>query len=225
MTLAGWTPLFAAAERGHIDVAKELIEDWKANKDQLSHEGTTPLYHAACKGKTDMCRYLVETARAKVDGVDSKDNWTPLQGAVYYSRVDTVDYLIKAGADVNAHNSKQKAYTALHFAIGRKEPLTSAIVALLEHPKIDIDALNANGASALHLAALWGHVDVARRLLAKKANATLLTKKGVSPLQMAIDNDKMDVASVIAEHTGEPFDIAAAREIAATRKKTAIRCV
>ena len=38
---------------------------------------------------------------------------------------------------------------------------------------------------------------------------------------MAIDNDKLDVAAVIAAHTGEPFDAAAAAA-AAGKKKTAI---
>jgi hypothetical protein len=93
-------------------------------------------------------------------------------------RVTRVQYLISAGADVNAHNSKfMKGYTPLHFAIGRanavsacvcaiarvdvrsvraRAQLTAAVDLLLAAPKLAIDSVNANGASALHLAALWG---------------------------------------------------------------------
>jgi ankyrin repeat protein len=87
-TLAGWTPLFAAADRGHTEVAEELVTrvralcsdvcacvlmraraQYHANVNQVSVEGTVPLYHAACHGKTDLCRFLIEKvtrARARV---------------------------------------------------------------------------------------------------------------------------------------------------------------
>ena len=38
--------------------------------------------------------------------------WTPLQGAVYYTRVETMQYLISAGANVNLHNDKLMKVTA-----------------------------------------------------------------------------------------------------------------
>lgn len=131
-TRAGWTPLFAAAERGHLGCVQDLVAA-KANVETLSSEGTTPLYHAACKGHTDVCRFLLEEAKANIEGGEP-GGWRALQGAVYHTKAETVDYLVDAGADVNARNElKMKSYSALHLACGRKKPFNSAIDKLLAH--------------------------------------------------------------------------------------------
>jgi hypothetical protein len=61
-----------------------------------------------------------------------------------------------------------QGYTALHFAVGRKEAMTSAVEALLACKTLSIDEVNTNGASALHLCALWGHRDIARQLIVRR---------------------------------------------------------
>lgn len=74
----------------------------------------------------------------------------------------------------------------MHFAVGRKEAMSSAVDALLASESLKIDELNTNGATALHLCALWGHRDIARQLIDAGANPTLQTKKGITPLQVSI---------------------------------------
>ena len=96
---------FCFVKGAHIDVVKELCENWKANSNALSGEGTTPLFHAACKGNTRECRYLIEEAGADVNGGDP-EGWRPIHGAVYHTRADTVEYLVSKGADVTVHNKK-----------------------------------------------------------------------------------------------------------------------
>merc|ERR1712072_70003 len=61
---------------------------------------------------------------------------------------------------------------------------------------------NKNKATPLHLAALWGHADVCKKLLAAGADASLETKKHKTPLQTATEEGKRDAAQVLAEHTG-----------------------
>ena len=50
------SPLFAAAQGGHLKVAKLLVKKG-AKIDQASDEGLTPLYVAALKGHQEVVDY------------------------------------------------------------------------------------------------------------------------------------------------------------------------
>ena len=55
----GATPLFIAAQRGHLEVVRLLVESG-ANKDQgLTDVGTTPLFIAAQNGHREVVRFLL----------------------------------------------------------------------------------------------------------------------------------------------------------------------
>ena len=91
----------------------------------------------------------------------------------------------------------------MHLAVGRKKPFDEAIAVLMKHDDIEVDALNKNLASPLHLAALWGHTDVAKLLIERGADPKRRTKKKVTPTQMALDNERNETAQVIAAAAGE----------------------
>jgi ankyrin repeat protein len=98
-----------------------------------------------------------------------------------------------------------KSYTALHLAVGRKKAFDQAITSLLAHRGIKVDAVNKNGATPLHLAALWGHVGVAQQLIDAGADPLSQTKKKKTPLETAVDEDKLDVAHLLSTITGVPM--------------------
>jgi ankyrin repeat protein len=208
-TRSGWSPLAAASDRGHADVVRVLGAAPGVNVESINADGTTALFHAACAGHTDVCRVLIEEARANVNG-GTAGGWTALQGAVFYTHPDTIDYLLSvAGVDVNVPNDLvMKSYTALHLAVGRKLAFERAITALLAHKDIKVDVPNKNGATALHLCALWGHVGAAHQLVAAGADPCAKTKKGKTPLETAVNEDKRDVAQYLAELTGVPMPAA-----------------
>ena len=54
------TPLCIAAQRGHLEVVRVLVESG-ANKDQgKTDDGATPLFVAAHEGHLEVVRFLVE---------------------------------------------------------------------------------------------------------------------------------------------------------------------
>ncbi|CAK9253192.1 unnamed protein product, partial [Sphagnum jensenii] len=55
----GDTPLHRAAEKGHLDVVKYLVEKG-ADVKAANKYGYTPLHWAASSGKLDIVKYLVE---------------------------------------------------------------------------------------------------------------------------------------------------------------------
>ena len=67
----GATPyLYTAAEMGHVQVVRILVESG-ANKDQGKTDiGTTALFMAACQGHHEVVRCLVESGASKDQGSD-----------------------------------------------------------------------------------------------------------------------------------------------------------
>ena len=54
-----------------------------------------------------------------------------------------------------------------------------------------------SGATPLYYAASWGRIDVADLLLAKGADPTLKTRKGVTVLDGALQNNQTEAADLI----------------------------
>jgi ankyrin repeat protein len=100
---------------------------------------------------------------------------------------------------------RERLQNSLHLAVGCKVAFERDIAALLAHKDVKVDVPNKNGTTALHLCALWGHVGAARQLVAAGADPCAKTKKGKTPLETAVNEDKHDVAQYLADLTGVPM--------------------
>jgi ankyrin repeat protein len=93
---------------------------------------------------------------------------------------------IVAGAaraqEPNAPSARVRTDTRLAAASKAQDP--AAVQSLLRQ-RVDVDAADAEGMTALHWAAHWNDVDTARRLLAAGANASAANRYGVTPLHEA----------------------------------------
>ncbi len=115
--VSGTTPLHLAAEKGYVDVARELIGIEQVNPGVLNGELSAPLHLAADKGHLAIIRSLCE-AGADANPVD-RSGRTPLHYAVFEGHFDVVRYLIGRQADPLAKDVW--GYTALDYAIKSKK--------------------------------------------------------------------------------------------------------
>lgn len=69
----------------------------------------------------------------------------------------------------------------------------------IELEKISIYALFQNGESALHAAALAGHMTVVRQLVGAGADPLLVNQEGVTPLQLAVRHSQTQVANYLKD--------------------------
>ena len=108
----GPTLLYSAAEKGHVAVARYLVERW-ANKEAANEHGMTPLQIAASYGHIEVVQMLVERGANKeaVHGV----GWTSLIWASLYGRVAVAEYLLEQGCDINCASTTAQ-WTPLHWA-------------------------------------------------------------------------------------------------------------
>ncbi len=101
--------------------------------------------------------------------------------------------LLTRGFDANTIDPKGQH--GLYLAL--QEPSLKAAQVLTDWPKTDVNKLNAEGESALMIAALKGHLEIAARLIKKDAD---VNKTGWTPLHYAASNGHLVVMSLLLEN-------------------------
>jgi ankyrin repeat protein len=202
-----WTPLHAAAQRGHKKIVEILLAN-KADVNARTKNGTPPLSCAVENGSKE----VVELLLAKKADVNAKDNYSgmwPLQTAAYLARPELVELLLAHGADVNA--GKDSGSTPLlcvcprhHYsstgAFTTKSNRLEVVKILMAH-KADISVKDRDGWTALHGAVWRGDKEIAELLLSDKAEIEAKIDKnsfqGSTPLGLAMIFEQKDVAELL----------------------------
>jgi ankyrin repeat protein len=97
----GDTPLAIAADKGHVDVVRVLLEGG-ANIERTNNLSRNALHRAAYYGHLNVCRLLLKKG-AKVDPLDASKN-TPLHEAAKGGYLPIVKLLVNKGANVSVRN-------------------------------------------------------------------------------------------------------------------------
>ena len=238
------TPLHAALDGEHIDVA-ELLVGHCANVDVRDSLDRTPLHLAVYHGFLGVTRTLVvrnadinardnfgntplhraihewnvesQSLRDRRVGVikfllehganpDAKnDNHSsPLHQASYYGSVKGVQLMLGHGANTRARN--KKGQTPLHRVLTGLEDdniflgnCLNTVRCLLEHGA-DIDSLDDDHATPLHVSSYWGCAKAVRLILEHRANVHLQDNEGRTPFQVASALGRKKVTQLLSEH-------------------------
>jgi len=188
----GATPLYSAAERGHVDVAGLLIEH-RAEVNRAQSRGATPLFIASQKGHVDLACSLAR-ARAELD-TGTEDGMTPLYIASQNGHCEVVHMLTRQNADVDAGN--HSGATPLYISSQLGHPL---VVRVLLGGRAHVDRTERDaGTSPLFVAAQNGHCDVADALLEYHADVNQSGMSGATPLFIASHNGHCLMARLLLE--------------------------
>ena len=98
--------------------------------------------------------------------------------AIQRDNGSTISTLLLRGFDPNVRNAQGQ----VGITLALKLDALRAVQALLQSPQLQLDARNASGESALMLAAIKGHTDIVKTLLARDAD---VNKTGWAPLHYA----------------------------------------
>ncbi len=176
----GMTPLMVAAQHGHAEVARTLVDagaDVNAKRSG-PERGRTALIDAAWSGRTEIVRQLL--AKRAEPNAKAEDGATALTGAALRGYTEIVRLLLVAKADPNARADDGRA--PLHEAA--KEGHGPEVEALLRRGA-DPNATNEAGVTPLMLAAFGGHAEVASMLLAWGADVNRTSRSGSTALRDA----------------------------------------
>ncbi|CAB3376638.1 Hypothetical predicted protein [Cloeon dipterum] len=142
---------------------KLKIANFEVNK--FSQGGESILHYAIKSKYLDLVQELLRRG-ANVNSKCQKGK-TALHVAVSINNPEIVEILLDNGAAVNAQDNEKR--TALHCLAAKSYPAAGILQKLLEH-SADLHLKTLNGASALHLAAMWNEKpDMVKILLEKGA--------------------------------------------------------
>ena len=169
------SPLTLAACGGHVELAMLLLERG-ANIEEVNDEGYTPLMEASREGHEEMVALLLSQG-ADINAQTEETQETALTLACCGGFLEVADFLIKAGADIEA---------------GANTPLAEAsqeghidLVRHLIEAGGNIHATSATGDTPLMYAAENGHTDVVQVLLEAGASIEHEAEAGRTPLMKA----------------------------------------
>ena len=209
----GATALSLAARTGNAVVLDALFRAGASMKtaDAALADGQTVLMLAARAGNVEAVKLLVARG-ASVNAAERRTGTTALMWAALDDRAEAVRALVAAGADVNARSAVTEyphtppgvigdkveegasyvgqsvlpkgGWTALTYA--SRQGALGAVTALADSGA-DLNAVDPDGSSALMVAIINGHGDIAASLVEKGANPNLADRTGATPLYAAVD--------------------------------------
>ncbi|KAH9094922.1 hypothetical protein LEN26_018016 [Aphanomyces euteiches] len=159
--------LLAAAMEGDLDAIVHALDKAGDSIGGLidsvdAASGFTALHHAAMLGFVDIVCFLIRHGAA-IDAVD-KFGKTPLHHACHFGR-DEIVYVLLDAPRLNLqqlYDMNEAKLTCLQTAAARG--FTTIVRLLLLHGDV-VDGVNDAGETALHIAAQYNHVDVAKVLV------------------------------------------------------------
>jgi ankyrin repeat protein len=198
----GITPLVVAATNANAALVSDLLRAG-ADVTRAGADGETVLMTGARSGNPDVVRALAK-AGTNVNSVERWQGQTALMWAAAENHGAAVKALLELGADANIR-SKELAFpdyryetngmavfqlpkggwTALMYAA--RENAIDAVAAMAD-AHVDLNARSATeGTTALQLAVINAHYDLARLLLDKGADPNVVDSSGMSALYAAVD--------------------------------------
>lgn len=188
MFTGGETSLHFAARTGSKGVTTALLEAAPIDVDAADACGRTPLHVAATHGHA-FCVEALLAAGADANAREHAHERTALHCAARAGHLDCVRALCEKSAgcasgpvDVNARDDHWG--TPLHAAVG--EGHAAVVDWLLARAGADVDAANRDMCTPLHESVRWADARVTAILLARRASPAKRTKRGLTPLHVAV---------------------------------------
>ena len=203
------------AIRGH-DSAKvaELLDHDPEARSFTGPSGESLVLHACYSGASELAPLLLGTrppdaaeaaALGDVPALDAalsrdadlisrrtRDGWTPLHLAGFFGRENAAEFLIEAGAPLDAHSTNATRNTPLHAALAGA--CVHALVRRLVMAGASVTALGEHAITPLHIAASRGDAVLCDLLIARGANPHARMDDGTTPAQLATARGFADLA-------------------------------
>ena len=206
-----------AAQVGHLDVVRRLLQKDKHCHQMADHGTITPLHQAINAGHQEIAKLLVE------DGFELEANaghvlGTPLIHATRYSDEAMVLWLSQRGANPN-QRAGNTGITPL--ALACHSPNLAKVKILLAAGAL-VDRGEYEGATPLAWAVDKQHEEIVRQLLQHGADLNAACKSYYAPLYRSVFRGRIDLSKILLEAGAAP-DLLCEQEVTKTPLMLAVQ--
>jgi uncharacterized protein len=187
----GLSPIMVAAYHQHPEIASFLADKTVA----------ISIFEAAATGKINNIIRLLARDPELVNAY-TEDGFQPLGLACFFGHMDAAEYLVKAGAPVNAQSRNGlKAAPIQSAAAGGHRKIVKM---LLDH-NADPNIREQGGYTPLHAAAQNNDEEMIRILLYGGADLTIKSSDGKTALDLALDAGHEQASLILGEGITKRF--------------------
>ena len=155
----GLTPLHAVAETGFTK-AGDILLKYGGDIEKATSRGFRPLMMAAMTGHLETTKFLVEKGADVNGGPIHSNRISALGGACFNGHLEVVKWLLDNGATASSINFKNDLTSNILLRQSHIE-----IFRLLLHKRVDVNAEDTDGTTALFSAVQHNHVELVKILL------------------------------------------------------------
>jgi ankyrin repeat protein len=205
MSQRGMTPLLVALNSEHVEVVNYLLESG-ADITLADADGDTALHFAVTAEDITLVECLLAQEAINLNAQNDQ-SLTPLMFAFFRQKLNIVEYLILAGADVSVANRDNN--TVLHLGAMLRVNLLDEVLELLCQRQQRVRALslpNHDGNTPIHLAMRLKNYSVIKKmlkLLGEKEAAYVLTLPNINgslPWEVAVQYQNIAVLEKVLNY-------------------------
>ena len=198
----GWTALHCGLHNGNFELFQLLIEN-KSDIYSTSKDNTNCLHIAALGGHIDICKEILRTYEFDINAAND-NGWTALHYGLCNGNFELFQLLIENKSDI--YSTSKDNTNCLHIAVS--EGHIDICKEILKTYKIDINAANNNGWTALHYGVQNGNFELLKLLIQNGGDVYYATKDNTNCLHLATSEGHIDICKMFLN--GYKFDINAA---------------
>ena len=149
----------------------------------------------------DLSNNLKLNAKAIVNHIPEGRQYSFLQFACASEHLETVDVLLKHGAELNFRDKKGNSALFYSVLCGKTETVKHLLNRVSRRYSLNVNSLNNEGFSALFAAVAVGNVELASLLLSHGANTNVKSvRDGTTPLHLAASMGSLEMLSLLLSH-------------------------
>jgi ankyrin repeat protein len=179
------TPLHIAVASQESEIVSILLKHPDIDVNAQNIRGETPLMYGIPVAQPEIIQLLLDHPKIDVNIQTFDEKESALTFAIQYLQSVKLDMLLEK-IDIQINIQNKNGHTPSHTAVLLKHNFMISI--LSSHYNFEIDAVDLNGQSALHLAVDKDNVQAVKELLRLGADYTLADNDGKLPIDLVKDS-------------------------------------